>query len=110
MREDGSLAPGCSQLLEHLRGGSVGVHGDKALVDISTKGHAGPPPPALCLSLQGLGGTQMPVECSMYLEPERLMGRDGVGGRIVGGVKGGGEWECKEGEQYQTHTHTHTNG
>lgn len=36
---------------------------------------------------------------------------DGEGrgrGRIVGGVKGGGEWEYKEGEQYQTHTHTHT--
>lgn len=44
----------------------------------------------------------------MYLEPERLMGRDRVGGRIVGGVKGGGERECKEGELYQTHTHTHT--
>ena len=72
------------------------------------KGMPGPLPPALCLSLQGLGGTQMPVECLMYLKPERLMGRDGVGGRIVGGVKGGGEWECKEGELYQTHTHTHT--
>lgn len=48
----------------------------------------------------------MPVECLMYLEPERLMGRDRVGGRIVGGVKGGGERECKEGELYQTHTHT----
>ena len=40
MRENGSLAPGCSQLLEHLKGGSVGARGDKALVDISTKGHA----------------------------------------------------------------------
>lgn len=88
----------------------MGVHGDKALVDISTKGHAGPPPPALCLSLQGLGGTQMPVECSVYLEPERLTGRDGVGAGLWRGVKGGGEWEYKEGEQYQTHTHTHTNG
>ena len=42
----------------------------------------------------------------MYLEPVSLMGRVGVGGRIVGGVQGGGEWECKEGELYQTHTHT----
>ena len=55
------------------------------MVDISTKGHAGPPPPALCLSLQGLGGTQMPVECSVYLEPERLTGRDGVGAGLWGG-------------------------
>ena len=45
----------------------------------------------------------------MYLEPERLMGRDGLGGRIVGGVRGGGEWECKE-VNCTRHTHTHKNG
>ena len=43
----------------------------------------------------------------MYLEPERLMGRDGLWGRIVGGVRGGGEWECKE-VNCTRHTHTHT--
>ena len=49
----------------------------------------------------------MTVECLTYLEPERLMGWVGRGGRFVGGVRGGGEWECKE-VNCTRHTHTHT--
>ena len=86
----------------------MGGHRGKALVDTSVKGQAWTTSPALSLPLQGPGGTQMPVERFTDLEPEGLVGRDGLGGRIVGERGERRRRGMQRGQLYQTHAHTRT--